>query len=503
MSSAHTNLPDVSSAAHPWQIGPSIHQVLVQHFTHQRKLPLATTLDVNLDGGAGGTFCAQYLGHGQSKIAYLLKTGNKSHALSGKVLKLTKDVDPEPNLFRELASTGLYPRIYAVSSGVVEYNSVGQPVGQWNAWVTDRAIPLDLYLKQARLPQGAEIRCIIGAIRCMLHAASHGHTMSDNALFNFGKLLNDIVIIDAGSRARTAPLTKSEFNSTCMKKFWSKVKLVVDKTDLSSCESAWKQTTNMQDARNTFDKLWNSMHGSSSAERPALTSPNPANDSGVTQNQSHSAEQPALKHDGSTACPNVAALLECVSSESLDWLVQNFLWGKVSEYTLSSDGTLAFNPGCGRISADTKLELFIKLTRERRELFCADPLYVLREDELQIVLDTWKNDYMQWMHPEKLRLFYSYTSQQWHQALRKSFRTFLFQLVGCYEMSIFFIVVPFNPDNLDLFQHCWNQSTTNADALKLSKRLARNPEEDFWDRHWPDLLKRQATAAPRGSKRKR
>ena len=249
------------------------------------------------------------------------------------------------------------------------------------------------------------------------------------------------------------------------------------------------------------DVLWNSMHGPSSAERPVP--PSPANESGVTQNQSHSAEQPALKHDGSTACPNVAALLECVSSESLDWLVQNFLWGKVSEYTLSSDGTLAFNPGCGRISADTKLELFIKLTRERRELFCADPLYVLSEDELQIVLDAWKNDYKKWMHPEKLRLSYSYNPQQWHQVLRTSFRTFLFQLVGCYEMTIFFIVVPFNPDNLDLFQHCWNQSTTNADALKLSKRLARNPEEDFWDRHWPDLLKRQATAAPRGSKRKR
>ena len=128
----------------------------MQQFTHQRKLPLAATLDVILNAGVGGTFQAQYLGHGQSKITYLLKASSKSHALLGKVLKLTKEVDLEPNLFQELASTGLHPKIYAVSSDVIEYNSVGQPVGQWNAWLEDLAIPLDQYLKQAELPQSEE-----------------------------------------------------------------------------------------------------------------------------------------------------------------------------------------------------------------------------------------------------------------------------------------------------------------------------------------------------------
>ena len=474
---AHTSLADVSSAARPahtrrqtpWQIGPSLKQVEVKQFTHERKLPLAPSLDVNLDGAA---FKAQYLGHGKSKIAYLLKAG-KSHALASKVLKLTKEVDPEPNLFEELASTGLYPNIYAVSSDVIEHNSVGQPVGQWYAWVADLAIPLDQYLRQAQLPQGAESKCIIGAIRCMLHAASHGHTMSDNALFNFGKLLDDIVIIDAGSRARTTALTKSEFNSMCMKKFWYKVQLGVHRTVLSGFVSAWQQANDMQDARNTFDELWKSMHGPSNAERPAPL--NPANDSGPNDGQRVEPPSPTP----GTACPNVAALLECVSEESLDWLVQNFLWGKISEYTLSSEGTLAFNPSCGRVSADIKLELLIKLTRERRQLLFADPLYVLSEEELQSVLEAWKNDYKQWMHPEKLHSTYSYNPQQWHQALRQSFRTFLFHLVGCYEMTIFFLIVPFTPDNLDLFQHCWMRSATNAEALALSKRLARNP--------WPAL----------------
>ena len=449
-----------------WQIRPSINQVAVQQFTHPRRLPLAATLDVNVNGGAGGAFQAQYIGHGKSKIAYLLKAGSKSHALLGKVLKLVKEVDIEANTFQELAWTGLYRKIYGVSSDVIEYNSVGQPVGQWNAWVVDLAIPLDQYLKQAHLPHGAESKCIIGAIRCMLHAASHGHIMSDNSLFNFGKLLDDIVIIDAGSRKRTTPLSKSEFNSICMKRFFSKVQLVVHKTVLSRCVSAWRQTPDMQGARNIFDELWDSTHGPSSAEQPALKRV-----ARQDQNDGRSVEQPSPTPG--TACPNVAALLEDVSTESLDWLVENFLWGNISEYTLSSDGTLAFNPGREPVSADIKLELLIKLTQERRKIFCADPLCVLSENELQLVLNAWKNDYRQWMHPDKLRDSYSYNSQQWHQALRKSFRSFLFHLVGCYEMSIFFLVAPFTPKNLDLFQHGWMQSTTNADALELSKSLVR------------------------------
>ena len=125
-----------------------------------------------------------------------------------------------PKLLTCSKLTGLYPQIYAVSCDVFEYNSVGQLVGHWNASAVDRAIPLDQYLNQARLPEGAERKCIVGAIRCMLHAASHGHTLSDNALFNFGKLVDNIVIVDAGSRERTTPLPKSQFDSKCMRTFW-------------------------------------------------------------------------------------------------------------------------------------------------------------------------------------------------------------------------------------------------------------------------------------------
>ena len=48
--------------------------------------------------------------------------------------------------------------------------------------------------------------------------------------------------------------------------------------------------------------------------------------------------------------------------------MDNFLWGNIREYSLSSDGALAFNLGGGPVSADIKLELLIELTRQRRML---------------------------------------------------------------------------------------------------------------------------------------
>jgi hypothetical protein len=212
----------------------------------------------------------------------------------------------------------------------------------------------------------------------------------------------------------------------------------------------------MDSARIAFDALWDSIHGS-------------------VRNTSSSAEQPAPKLN--TACPHVASLLEAVSTDSLDWLVENFLWGKVSEYGLSHDGTIASSQDNGQTSADVKLELLIKFTGERREHFCTHPnVDILNEDALQSVLNHWKNDYTHWMHPQTLQRSWDYTQQRWHQTLRKSFRSFLFHLVGCYEMTIFFLVAPFTPDNLDLFQSAWVKSTTNQEALTLATHLVRTSQ---------------------------
>ena len=78
----------------------------------------------------------------------------------------------------------------------------------------------------------------------------------------------------------------------------------------------------------------------------------------------------------------------------MNWLLENFLWGKISRYSLASNGTLTYNPRGERVSAGVKLELLIKLTRERRERFLrgvGNPTeFILSEDQLEKIYKDWK-----------------------------------------------------------------------------------------------------------------
>ena len=56
--------------------------------------------------------------------------------------------------------------------------------------------------------------------------------------------------------------------------------------------------------------------------------------------------------------------------------------------------------------------------------------------------------------PEKLNKTWHVNNQQWHLFLRKAFRSHLFRMVGSYEMAIFFVVAPFNNENLLVFRQC-------------------------------------------------
>ena len=77
-----------------------------------------------------------------------------------------------------------------------------------------------------------------------------------------------------------------------------------------------------------------------------------------------------------------------------------------------------------------------------------------------------ENDYEQWMRPGTLNTTWGMTNQQWHVTLRKAFRSHLFQMVGSYEMAIFFVVAPFNNENLLVCRQCHN--------LEQSKECVRN-----------------------------
>ena len=187
-------LPKSSSAVPPgalWTIWASHEQVNVpkEKHTHTRKLSLAFTIDGLIMGNRYGKL--QYAGHGQSKTVY--------HLTDNLVLKLCEKPDHEPQVFKSLEATGVYPIVHASCECQV-FDSAGKIYARnWYAWVMDYAKPLDQVLQEH---PDTSYFCILGAIHAMVTAHSSEHSLSDNALFNFGMVQDNVVIIDAGSSTK-------------------------------------------------------------------------------------------------------------------------------------------------------------------------------------------------------------------------------------------------------------------------------------------------------------
>ena len=110
-------------------------------------------------------------------------------------------------------------------------------------------------------------------------------------------------------------------------------------------------------------------------------------------------------------------------------------------------------------------------THAQRVYLCDNPAEdILEEDKLEAILHRWKYDYKQWMRPETLQHSWTLSQQKWQQFLRTRFRSHLFQIVGCYELVVFFIVAPFSNDNLLVFRHY--ASETQSGQVLDKKRLA-------------------------------
>lgn len=467
-----------SSAAQPaqhvtlkeWSLTPSLVQKPVrrEELTHTRPLPLAATVDVFIDDVR---FEGQYQGHGKSKIVYLLKDTTVRHKWAGKVLKLCEGTDPEPDLFRRHEDSGLYPRVYAVNR-CKEYKncSVVQPGKRWHAWVSEVAIPLDKWIRGRHLTLDEIRSCIACTIRTMLRAAAHGHIMSDNAMFNFGMLRGEIVIIDAGSyNIGFAQLTKSDFNFKCMRKFWPKLHVLTKDEHFQNIKQTWQYAQSMSQALKEFETLCNRIcHESSSAAQPANT----LHDRHVPMKGSVAGERANTVLEYKT-CPHVHAVLDDINSETLDWLCSNFLWGHLSQYGPSPDGIVRWQTDTSYTAAE-KLEELITRTQERRDKSCMSQEHVMTQEELGQALSDWKLCYTEWMRPDTLAKAWhdQLTNQKWHQLLRRAFRSYLFHLSGCYELTLFALATPFSADHLDLFRGCWQRYDGKNGRLAFDKSLA-------------------------------
>ena len=399
----------------------------------------------------------QYAGHGLSKTVYRLT--------DKLVLKLCEETDQEPKLFQALQATGVYPMVHASCQCQV-FDSAGRPAQTWHAWVVDYAKPLDQILKE--YPNTSNV-CILGAIHAMVTAHSRQHLLSDNALFNFGMLQDlNVVIIDAGSRSETPPMTKGAFNKGVMAKFWSKAQTLVQPADLAVHREQWQSAgLDMHMVLLTYQERWQNLCND---EQPFPVL--------------NSLEVPNFTF---SACPHVASVLDSLDEETLDWLTQTYLWdrygniGEVTQYGPSGDGYMRLHRDRVWTAAE-KLEQLISETLAQRADHCDHPADdILKEDKLNVILNSWKNNYERWMRPETLDQTWTMTPQNWHQTLRKAFRSHLFQLAGSFEMVVFFIVAPFNNDHLQVFRHYADQvaregvpeKERNGRILELSKGFVR------------------------------
>ena len=85
------------------------------------------------------------------------------------------------------------------------------------------------------------------------------------------------------------------------------------------------------------------------------------------------------------------------------------------------------------------------------------------------------------MRPEIMDETRTMTTTQWHGKLCTACRSHLFQIVGSYEMVVFFIVAPFSNENFVVFRYYADQAAseqmpdekTNGRNLDLSKAYVR------------------------------
>ena len=80
-------------------------------------------------------------------------------------------------------------------------------------------------------------------------------------------------------------------------------------------------------------------------------------------------------------------------------------------------------------------------------IFTGDP-----PPRLPSMLKELKDENRVWMRPDALQSAEGMSKQQWHQYLRKAFRAHLFHFVGCYEMTVCFLIAPLNSKTLKIFQ---------------------------------------------------
>ena len=425
--------------------------------THPRKMSLPFTVRLTIHGGV---WEGQYCGHGIDKVAYRII--GWSH-----VLKLTKSVDQEPTVFQTLQKHSLCTEVYGVFDVWYTWHKHDQPgksksrkiEEKFYGWIVEYAESLDRVLVSSEMAYESCISsCLLNIIQC----SSHGFVMNDPGMYNFGILEDSSVVVIDGGGAWTpdtdiSAQSRSVLYGKNVKRFFDKLKWFCAKHSSvdTFCTKLWdiyQYHWYPRDALNALKEAVPSSQVANSAAQLVLFNP-------------HSAASEHLR-------PRATAAMRAAHSEDsedlLDWLRVRFFWEAIAKYSISSDGTVRLQENVTCAPLD-KLEMLLRVTSEQRTKYLEnigrqhlETVYVFTEAECNVIFESWPyKDWRLWMHPEKVAECENKSEHQRKQTVRTAHRAFLHQLVGCYQLAVFFVYVPFSFQNLQAFYNHWR---INRDA---------------------------------------
>ena len=145
-------------------------------------------------------------------------------------------------------------------------------------------------------------------------------------------------------------------------------------------------------------------------------------------------------------------LEETDAPESVEWLLNSYLFGDLASLKLLQTGEAVPLEQDEAHSASIRLETLIKVTEQRRSTWIRKPNDILPERTFKKLLDEWKADYKAWMNLSSQDEWHRTKRSKRHEFERKRFRNFLFKMCGCYELVLFWLRVPASWMSLRIFK---------------------------------------------------
>ena len=156
---------------------------------------------------------------------------------------------------------------------------------------------------------------------------------------------------------------------------------------------------------------------------------------------------------GITQAPLVWTMLEETDDpESVEWVLNSYLWGKLAPLKLLQTGVAVPLEQDETYSASIRLETLIKVTKQRRSNYVNHPNDILSEDTLTELLNDWEDDYTAWMNQSSQRTFYRLEVSQRREWTKNRFRNFIFRLGSNDDLVRFWLRVPASGMSLRIFK---------------------------------------------------